>query len=269
MNYYNFLQTGGFPMDVNVLDNMQRAYQLFNGLGALAGDLSIIKGCDISGNTVSDGIVYINGEVLEFRSGLLSNNVVIVEEPSSSTFENGQVKTTHFVRYATFGVATTSYPWASFKRAFPTKEIASSLAQKEDKLVVAALLERITTLEEKMQTIARGAEVNVSPDWNATEGDGVILNKPEIVSPYLYKGAYSVGDVAAPGADTTLTIPIQDVGTSNYVVVGSLVSKGNVLVDNDVWWITKNTTPISFQLSLREAANGTQSLEFRYVLIAL
>ncbi|MEN9977233.1 MAG: hypothetical protein RIR36_1393, partial [Bacteroidota bacterium] len=40
MNLYNFLQTGGFPTDVNVLDNMQKAYQLFNELGALAGDLS-------------------------------------------------------------------------------------------------------------------------------------------------------------------------------------------------------------------------------------
>lgn len=269
MNLYSFLQTGGFPMDVNVLDNMQKAYQLFNGLGALAGDLSIINGCNLTGTTVSDGVVYINGEVLEFRSGVLSDNVVIVEEPSSSTFENGQVKSTHFIRYATFGVAVTSYPWASFKRAFPTKEIASSLAQKEDKTVVATLIDRIADLEEKMATIAEGAEVNVSPDWDASSGDGVILNKPTIVSPYLYKGTYNVGDVAAPGGDTTLTIPIQDVGTSNYVVVGSLVSKGSVLVDNDVWWITKNTTATSFQISLREAANGTQSLEFRYILIAL
>lgn len=269
MNLYSFLQTGGFPMDVNVLDNMQKAYQLFNGLGALAGDLSIINGCNLTGTTVSDGVVYINGEVLEFRSGVLSDNVVIVEEPNLSTFESGQIKTTHFVRYATFGVATISYPWSSFKRAFPTKNIADSLSQKEEKAVVSALMDRIATLEEKMETIATGAEVNVNPDWDATDGDGKILNKPLIISPFLYRGIYHIGDVAAPGADTTLTIPISDVGTSNYVVLGSLVSKGSVLVDNDVWWITKNTSPTSFQLSLREAANGTQSLEFRYVLIAL
>jgi len=269
MNLYNFLQTGGFPMDVNVLDNMQKAYQLFNELGALAGDLSVIKGCELSGNTVSNGVVYINGEVLEFRSGIISDNVVIVEEPTNSEFENGQVKTIHYVRYATFGVATTSYPWASFKRAFPTKEIAGALQNKAEVSVVSALIERLTTLETKLATIATGAEVNVPIDWDATEGDGVILNKPIIVSPFLYKGTFSVGDVAAPGADTTLTIPIQDVGTSNYVVVGSLVSRASVLVDNDVWWITKNLTPTSFQLSLREAANGTQNLEFRYALIAL
>lgn len=269
MNLYNFLQTGGFPMDVNVLDNMQKAYQLFNSLGALAGDLSIIKGCEITGNTVGDGIVYINGEVLEFREGVVSQDVIIVQETQTAEFENTELHEVHYTRYATFGVATTSYPWASFKRAFPTKNIAGALQNKAEGSVVSALIERLITLETKLATIATGAEVNVPIDWDATEGDGVILNKPIIVSPFLYKGTFSVGDVAAPGADTTLTIPIQDVGTSNYVVVGSLVSRASVLVDNDVWWITKNLTPTSFQLSLREAANGTQNLEFRYALIAL
>lgn len=163
MNLYSFLQTGGFPMDVNVLDNMQKAYQLFNALGALAGDLSIIKGCNLAGTTVSDGVVYINGEVLEFRSGVLSDNVVIVEEPSSSTFENGQVKPTHFVRYATFGVATTSYPWASFKRAFPTREIAGALANKVDSGVMQAILNRIAILEAKSAVFQAGGGMVL---WN-------------------------------------------------------------------------------------------------------
>lgn len=163
MNLYIFLQTGGFPMDVNVLDNMQKAYQLFNGLGALAGDLSIIKGCEQTGNTVGNGVVYINGEVLEFRSGIVSDNVVIAEEPANSTFENGQIKPTHYVRYATFGVATTSYPWSSFKRAFPTKDIAESLESKQDKTAMTAILERIATLEKKNAVFQSGGGMVL---WN-------------------------------------------------------------------------------------------------------
>lgn len=163
MNLYSFLQTGGFPMDVNVLDNMQKAYQLFNGLGALAGDLSIINGCNLTGTTVSDGVVYINGEVLEFRSGVLSDNVVIVEEPSSSPFENGQVKSTHFIRYATFGVAVTSFPWASFKRAFPTKDIAAALAEKLNVSAMTSILKRITTLEAKNAVFQEGGGMVL---WN-------------------------------------------------------------------------------------------------------
>jgi len=69
MNRFNFLQTGGLPLDLNVLDQIQTAYKLFNGLGSLAGELTIMKGCILTGSTVSDGIVYINGEVLEFRGG--------------------------------------------------------------------------------------------------------------------------------------------------------------------------------------------------------
>lgn len=38
-----------------------------------------------------------------------------------------------------------------------------------------------TTIEKnKLAHIAEGAEVNVNADWNATEGDALILNKPTI-----------------------------------------------------------------------------------------
>ncbi len=163
MNLFNFLQTGGFPMDVNVLDRMQTAYQLFNGLGALAGDLSIIKGCELTGSTVSNGLVYINGEVLEFRSGALSDDVVIVEETTNSTFENGQIKPTHYVRYATFGVATTSYLWRHFKRIFPTKDIAEALDEKQDKRAMQAIINRLTILEQKNAVFQAGGGMVL---WN-------------------------------------------------------------------------------------------------------
>jgi hypothetical protein len=167
MNLLKFLQTGGFPADINVLDNMQKAYQLFNGLGALVGDLSIIKGCELSGNTVSNGVVYINGEVLEFRSGIVSDNVVIVEETQTAAFENAELHEVHYTRYATFGVATTSYPWANFKRAFPTKEIAGALAQKLDASAMTAILNRIATLEAKNAVFQAGGGMVL---WNKPVG---------------------------------------------------------------------------------------------------
>lgn len=149
MNHYNFLQTGGFPMDVNVLDRMQTSYRLFNGLGELAGDLAIIKGCTISGTAVSAGVVYIGGEVLEFRAGELATDVIIMEEILTAEFQDGAVNDVHYTRYATFGVGTTSYPWANFKRVFPTTQIQAALDLKEDKTAVQALLLRVTELEKK------------------------------------------------------------------------------------------------------------------------
>jgi hypothetical protein len=148
MNILKFIQTGGFPMDVNTLDQMQAAYKLFNGLGQLAGDLSIIKGCEPAGSSVSDGLVYINGEVLEFRSGVVQETVIIIQEAQSKEFENGSTNEVHYTRYATFGVSTTNYNWADFKRGFPMNEIPEALALKEDKTTVTALIQRVQSLEQ-------------------------------------------------------------------------------------------------------------------------
>ena len=118
MNKLNFNQTGGFPMSTNILDAVQTAYSLFNHLGSLAGELVIISGCVITGNTVSDGAVYINGELLEFKGGSVSTNVIIKEETESRVFEDGATKPVIYKRYAGFGSSTPekTFKWEDFKR---------------------------------------------------------------------------------------------------------------------------------------------------------
>jgi hypothetical protein len=74
MNTLNFNQSVGFPLETNILDEMQTSYSLFNALGAIAGNFSIISGCVLSGSTVADGVVFINGEVLEFKGGNCSGS---------------------------------------------------------------------------------------------------------------------------------------------------------------------------------------------------
>lgn len=74
--------------------------------------------------------------------------------------------------------------WASidFSSAdFATKE---ELNTKVDKVEGKVLSTNDYTTEEKnkLAGIAAGAEVNVNADWNATEGDALILNKPTIPS---------------------------------------------------------------------------------------
>lgn len=158
MNKSNFNQTGGFPLKTERLQEMETAYSVFNSLGALAGNLTIISGCVQTGSTVSNGFVYINGELLEFRQGAVNttSTVIIIEEPINRGFKNGLVKQVHSIRYATFGTAETSWLWTEFKRPFETKSIPSDLitqlkaiGNKEDKTTVDALIERITALEER------------------------------------------------------------------------------------------------------------------------
>jgi len=116
MNKLNFSNTGGFPFDTNILAFMQDAYDLLNALGELAGDLTILKGCTVTGSTVSDGVVYINGEVLAFKGGT-GTQVIIKEDVTELPFEDGFSKEVEKVRYATFGIASISYAWADFVRA--------------------------------------------------------------------------------------------------------------------------------------------------------
>lgn len=127
MNKTNFVQTGGFPVKAERLQELQTAYEIFNQFGNLAGNLTIISGCEVVGTNVAAGFVFINNEILEFRAGTLAANVIIIEVPYSKEFKNGEVKKVHFERYATFGTAATFYPWANFTRLTSIVEIQKRL----------------------------------------------------------------------------------------------------------------------------------------------
>ncbi len=144
MNRLNFNQSGGFPLQTETLDEMQKATTLFNKFGDLAGNFAIVSGCVVTGSIVSDGAVYINGELLEFRGGSIGPNVIIVEEVTAKEFEDGTDKDVLYVRYATIGTATTVYPWANFKRPKTTIELTE---QKAEQTLIDTLIARIEDLE--------------------------------------------------------------------------------------------------------------------------
>lgn len=129
MNRSNFNQTGGYPLKTERLQEMQTAYEIFNAFGALAGDLTIISGCAVIGTTVQDGFIFINGELLSFKSAAVtpSSSVIIIETPVERGFKNGIVKTVHTLRYATFGTSETSWLWSDFTRVDSLKNIASRI----------------------------------------------------------------------------------------------------------------------------------------------
>lgn len=144
MNRLNFNQSIGFPLETNILSEMQTAWSILNALGNIAGNFSILAGCNVAGTTVSDGVVFINGEVLEFEGGQAQDNVIIVEEATSLEFEDFTEKEVIYTRYATFGVATTQYPWEDFKRFKTAVELTEDKAEND---TVASLIERIEELE--------------------------------------------------------------------------------------------------------------------------
>ena len=118
MNTVNFQQIGGFPLETNTLTEVQKAYSIFNAFGALAGNKTIISGCETQGNEVTNGFIYLDGELLEFRGGIKQTTVVIIQEEVAVEFEDNTVKPVYYTRYATFGVSGNSIPWADFKRYY-------------------------------------------------------------------------------------------------------------------------------------------------------
>jgi hypothetical protein len=156
MNYLNFNQSIGFPLETDILDQMQKNYNILNAFGAIVGNFSIITGCKTIGTTVSDGIVFINGEVFQFKGGTVQDNVVIVQTVESLEFEDFNSREVIFTRYVTFGTATTQFLWSDFKPGFETKNIPTALAQKAENVTVNALIARIEALEAKPSNVPVG-----------------------------------------------------------------------------------------------------------------
>lgn len=168
MNIGHFTQTGGFPMDANVLARMQTAYALFNKLGYMIGQFGIIEGCETTGTTVSNGTVFIQGEVFEFIGGTQGSTVIIVEETLDGEFQGGAVNTIHTRRYVTFGTATTTYEWQLFKNYLPLSDIQYLLSLKANNTTVTGMQGQITSLQTAVATI---------PKIKISSGTAVITNR--------------------------------------------------------------------------------------------
>lgn len=136
MNNINFNQVGGFPMNSNILGRLQTAYGLLNALGNIAGDKTIISGCVVSGLDTSDGVVFVNGEVFEFKGGTTQTKVIIKEDTEMLLFQNGNSYASIKTRYVQFGTGVSAIDWVDFERGYETKSIAG-------------LVDRIVALEER------------------------------------------------------------------------------------------------------------------------
>ena len=152
MNKINFNQTGGFPLSTNILDAMQSAYAVFNQLGSLAGNKAIISGCEQLGNTVADGVIFLNGEILPFKGGAIGSSIIIKEESESRVFEDGATKPVIFKKYATFGssLPEKTFTWAEFKRVDNLLDLTE---KKAEKIELDKSIKRIEKLEKQKPII--------------------------------------------------------------------------------------------------------------------
>lgn len=104
---FDFTQLGGFPFTQDRLDFMQQSYRgAFGAMAGLIGNLTILMGCviDVATNTVSDGWISYQGELIFFVGGGYSNGVVILDTAADLNFQDGNPHTVQFTKTATCGL---------------------------------------------------------------------------------------------------------------------------------------------------------------------
>ena len=155
MNKLNLTHEAGYPFDVNFLAFMQNAYSLFNNLGHLAGNKVIVSGCEQTGNTLSAGTVFINGELFPFEGGAKDSTVFIKELTNEVTFEDGFLRPLEVIRSVAFGrsVPEKTFNWEDFKRVNNLQELEERKAEKQ---AFEDLKEEVEKLKKQKQAVPIG-----------------------------------------------------------------------------------------------------------------
>lgn len=173
MNIIHCNQAGGFPLTTETLNFLQNTYKIFNAISGLTGDLAIVSGCEQVGNTISDGVVAIEGELYPFEGTTIGATVFIKETQIAQTFEDGSSKNVYIQKVATFGNSTRTYPWASFKRIMTNQQIEQQTFSDDN-----SVLKRLEKLENRVtKTIPIGlvaiwgkpANVPIPEGWREYE----------------------------------------------------------------------------------------------------
>ena len=124
--------------------------------------------------------------------------------------------------------------------AYPTEKLVKdSLDNKVDKEIGKGLSTNdfTTTLKNKLDGIADGAEVNVQADWSATSGDAYIANKPDLSSlPYL--------PLAGGTMETEANITLIGDGALKFGTKSVIRQEGDILniISTDAVVITGNVS---------------------------
>jgi len=253
MNNVLLQQTGGFPLETDTLNFMQNAYSFLQHITALGGDNYILSGCTIMGSNVSNGVVVIAGEVLEFRGGLIQSTVVVREDKAARPFESGQMKEVYFTRYVTFGTGTGAINWDSFSRfkpllAFkdlPTEKSNAIDLDDENKLATA---KAVKLLNDKVESrLPAGAIIIWSGSINAIPTGFALCDgqsgRPDLRDKFVLGAGLGYG-VDATGGEKEHRLTIDEMPSHSHSYTERVMGGGgNKIFDNaDRHYVEERTT---------------------------
>ncbi|GAA5096966.1 hypothetical protein GCM10023210_31410 [Chryseobacterium ginsengisoli] len=154
-----WLQTGGVPLTNDVMAVVMESIETYNVLGDLAGHLTILSGCVITGQNVSPGVVAINGDVLYFEGGNIYTNVYVHTEEIVKTFQDTTDKVLVEKKVVKFGDSSTQYLWSEFFRLETLKSLQIKVNNSVSITDFNALKDEVEVLKIKTAPIINGGIV--------------------------------------------------------------------------------------------------------------
>ncbi|MRI63993.1 hypothetical protein EDM00_08335 [Ornithobacterium rhinotracheale] len=237
--------TNGFPLHTDTLAEAQRAWNIFNAISGITGDLAILQGCEQKGSSVNDGVVVIKGEVLNFKGGAVMPTIIIEEKITERAFKDKNKKPVFATRTAKFGVGSNAYDWDDFQRLPNLKEVDDYINRLFDEKASATKLDdaesKIEVLENKK---VQWSEIEQKPEAFPVESHthpfSDITNLPYkiVAAGYVYcrtrraikyMGDFSVSPITLSGRSRADYLDVHrithNLGHTNYIVMGQALGK--------------------------------------------
>ena len=132
MKKVNLQYAGGFPLTTDTLQWMQDAYKdAISAICLMFGQKVIVSGCTIATNTIGNGIVFYQGEVIPFQGGAYSSTMgyVFEDENTLETYQDGS-----------------SHPAYTIKKCKLTTDTANNFTTEFKRIDMETLISRVNTL---------------------------------------------------------------------------------------------------------------------------
>ncbi len=138
-----------FPLDCETMETMQENMLLLSALGNIAGDKTILSGCEENDSLYTAGYVFLktidypDGEVLYFEGGDTSNGVYVKIEDVSVTANGILYEKAYSTRSLACGTGGETYLWSDF--SLPDSATNAEIAEIQND--ITRLSSRLSTVE--------------------------------------------------------------------------------------------------------------------------
>ncbi len=220
-----------FALTTTALAFMQTAYAMLEKLTAIAGDNIIISGCEVTDTSAASGYMILNGILMPFSGGTITENVKIVTTTETVTVGTGTyVKTSYNAEFGTSVNDDENVSWADIVSINSITDLMTRLYEVEDQADqnetdIQALEEDLDTKADKSNVLELDNEDEFTPseDYHPSTKKYV-----DTVGAQAGIKLFAAATVSESGSLT------QTRGADNYTLTCTRNSEGNYTVTHNL-----------------------------------